>query len=90
MPRYFANYAQVGRESYYAQIYAGIMCQGLLLRFSNWHLHMYVYVYAHSPRIWSVYCVLKNYLSALKLICVITGCVAMFLFKVTILLNLRS
>ena len=25
------NYAQVGWESYYAQIYAGIMCQGLSL-----------------------------------------------------------
>ena len=24
------NYAQVRQESYYAQIYAGIMCQGLL------------------------------------------------------------
>ena len=33
MPQYFAimlNYARVWWESYYAQNYAGIMCQGLL------------------------------------------------------------
>ena len=33
MPKYFAimlNYAQVGKKSYYAQVYAGIMCQGLV------------------------------------------------------------
>ena len=38
MSKYFAinfmlNYAQVGQETYYAQIYAGIMCQGLAVRF---------------------------------------------------------
>ena len=33
MLKYFAimlSYAQVRQESYYAQIYAGIMCQGLV------------------------------------------------------------
>ena len=33
MPKYLAimlNYAQVGYRSYYAQSYAGIMCQGLV------------------------------------------------------------
>ena len=37
MPKYCAimlNYAQVRQESYYAQIYASIMCQGLVLRLS--------------------------------------------------------
>jgi hypothetical protein len=35
MPQYFAimlNYARVWWESYYAQNYAGIMCQGLMSR----------------------------------------------------------
>ena len=44
MPKYFAirlNYSQVGKESYYAQIYAGIMCQGLPLtvQYEMWSVH---------------------------------------------------
>ena len=43
MPQIFAimlNYAQVRRESYYAQIYAGIMCQASMSReaYSTSHL----------------------------------------------------
>ena len=42
MPKYFAimlNYAQVGWESYYAQIYASIMCQGLIT--TDWYITSY-------------------------------------------------